>query len=85
MIRASWRDRLPWPGRANVQPSFAAHVRARMASPEQDFAPLADKYAVRDFALAFGDLIFLAALLMVVGSRLGAVGAGVVVTRYLDT
>ncbi len=41
-------------------------------------------YAFRDFALEVGDLMGIAVALMIVGAMLGAVGAGVAVTRYLD-
>ncbi len=43
-----------------------------------------DFYAFRDFALSVSDIMGIAIALMIVGAMLGAVGAGVAVTRYLD-
>jgi cell division transport system permease protein len=43
-----------------------------------------DSFVFRDFALPSSDILVIGGSLMVVGALLGAIGAGVAVTRYLD-
>ncbi|MGH1493308.1 MAG: cell division protein FtsX [Acidimicrobiales bacterium] len=43
-----------------------------------------DSFVFRDFALPGSDILVIGGSLMIVGALLGAIGAGVAVTRYLD-
>ncbi len=43
-----------------------------------------DSFIFRDFALATGQILWIGGALMAAGALLGAVGAGIAVTRYLD-
>jgi cell division transport system permease protein len=43
-----------------------------------------DSYVFRDFAVPTSQVLYIGAILMIVGALIGAVGAGVAVTRYLD-
>lgn len=43
-----------------------------------------DSFVFKDFALPSSQILFIGASLMAVGALLGAIGAGVAVTRYLD-
>ncbi len=43
-----------------------------------------DSFVFEDFALPSSQILFIGAALMLVGALLGAIGAGVAVTRYLD-
>ncbi len=43
-----------------------------------------DSFVFRDFAVPSTDVLFIGGFLMLVGAFLGALGAGVAVTRYLD-
>jgi len=43
-----------------------------------------NSYAFRDFAIESGQILVIGGFLMGVGAALGAISAGVAVTRYLD-
>ncbi len=43
-----------------------------------------DSYVFRDFAVPTSQVLYIGAILMIVGALIGAIGAGVAVTRYLD-